>query len=183
MTQIVKFPDKPWAKLATIAERRGITIAELLVETAEAAITGKPPAPAPVVVQPAPPVPHAPKPKRQVSPVIDTDDPEIAGHIREMRAQNWSVLRIAREMGATRDAVRGAFTRLGLTAVRGGRPVTPIDLDRVAALHAQNRSDGEIAQELGVTYAVAYRARRTTLGLPSVGRSGRKTTTNQETTA
>ena len=178
MTQIVKFPDRVWAQLATIAERREITIAELLVETTQAILTGKTPTPAPT---------RTPSPRKHQMHKhahVDTDNVAVAARIREMVAAGEPNHVIAAEFDVGYDAVRSALKRLGLKAA-GSRPRVEVDLDRVAELHRLNRSDAEIAAEMGVAYAVVYRARRFQLHLPSVGTPGRKskTTTNQETAA
>lgn len=35
MTQVVRFPEKVWGQLATIADKRDVSIAELIVEAAQ----------------------------------------------------------------------------------------------------------------------------------------------------
>lgn len=118
MTQIVKFPDKPWAQLATIAERRGMTIAEVITEAAVAALSGRlvPQEPERVVLTPRPkPKPRTPKgnPYGRRG-AIDWRDPHTAALIREWHELHRTVVDIGYELDVSPDAVRTAFKHLGI---------------------------------------------------------------------
>lgn len=167
----VTFPDKVWARLATIAELREMSIADLLVETAQAAVAEKPPARAPKHDEP----PALPK--------FDPSDPVVVAKVRELYEANQSREEIAAAFRVAYEDVRTLCDRLGLAPRRYTQPKS-VDEGRFLELYALNLSDVAIASRMDVSSASVGRMRRS-LELPIIGRPGRprKTSTNQETAA
>lgn len=170
----VNFPDKVWARLATIAELREMSIADLLVETAKAALVAKQPAPAPTRVPPKP----------TARPGFDPNDPAVIAQVRELYDLKRSRYEIATEFGVSYQAIRTLCNHLGLTPRRHSHPRV-VDDDWFLELYALHWSDREIAARMGVSDVTIGRTRRR-LGLPSTGQPGRPsktTTTDQENAA
>lgn len=109
----VEFPEKVWGRLASIADNRDMSIAEVIVEAAQG-----------ILSQPRPEskcgLPHV-KPKRDVRgrpPVLDWQDEVVAARIRELHVLGRSMNETARELGVSWDAVRTAYTHLGLPTTK-----------------------------------------------------------------
>lgn len=110
----VNFPEKVWGRLASIADNRGVSIAEVIVEAAQDLL----------VVQSRAeqqcPLPHV-KPKRDVRgrpPGLDWQDDVVASRIRELHELGRSMNETAREFGVTWGAVRTVYVHLGLPTTK-----------------------------------------------------------------
>jgi len=113
MTQVVRFPEKVWGQLATIADNRSQSIADVIVDAAQG-LLGQP------RPEPKCDLPHV-KPKRDVRgrpPVLDWQDEVVASRIRELHGLGRSMKETARELGVSWDAVRTAYTHLGLPTTK-----------------------------------------------------------------
>jgi hypothetical protein len=93
----VDFPDAVWGRLASIADNRGVKIADLIVEAAENVLDAKPSSQ-----------------RMGPAPLVDRDDPQVVHLIRELHAMNRSVVEIAREFGVSSHAMRTALRHLNL---------------------------------------------------------------------
>lgn len=159
----VNFPDRVWARLATIAERREVSIADLLVEAAQGLLAVKQPT-------------VAPTPAPVVHPNFDPADPAVQATVREMYALHRSRQEIADHFGVPYQPVRTLCDHLGLKPRRHVRP-KQVDEDWFRELYDLHWSDVEIAARMGVADVTVGRVRRR-LGLPTVGQHGRQSTTN-----
>lgn len=100
MTWVVKFPDQVGARLATIAEKRGESIGDVLVEAAEYLLGVRRP------------VAHKP-----YVTILPAD-------VARLHADGLSDAAIAEALGASHGGVRCHRLKLGLTPnTRGGRPI------------------------------------------------------------
>jgi hypothetical protein len=109
----VEFPEKVWGRLATIADNRGVSIAEVIVEAAQGILSLPRP-------EASCQLEHV-KPKRDVlgrPPALDWQDEVVAARIREMHDLGRSMNETARELGVSWDAVRTAYTHLGLPTTK-----------------------------------------------------------------
>lgn len=154
MTQVVKFPDSVWGRLASIAERREVKIADLIVEAAHQ-VLGTTPAPVEQVVEQVR--------TRDVLAVLDK--------VQDLHELNRSQQEIADATGLTADGVRYILGRLHLRPVKQPKP-RALDLAAFQRLYDRGWSDREIAAELHVSGVTVGRERRA-LGLPVVGKPGR----------
>lgn len=109
MTQIVKFPDKTFGRLASIADNRGVSIADLIVEAAQGLLSM--PIREPVCeLEHVKPARHTPGPR----PLVDTTDEVVAARIRSLIEMDRSLPEVAREFGVSADAMRTAYRHLGI---------------------------------------------------------------------
>lgn len=109
---IVNFPDKIWGRLASIADNRDVSIAEVLVEAAQDILGAQ-------RAQQCT-LPHV-KPKRDAPgrpPALDWQDEVVAARVRELHDLGWSMNESARVLGVSWDAVRTAYTHLGLPTTK-----------------------------------------------------------------
>ena len=95
MTQIVKFPDEVFARLATIADKRNMRIADLIVEGVNTALS---PAPKPVV----------PQSHRRTHQALDWDE------VARLHGQGMNDRQIADAMGRNQKSVYTARTAMKL---------------------------------------------------------------------
>lgn len=97
MTQVVKFPDGAWAKLATVADKRGMSIAEVLVEAAQHVMAAKD--------QPKPVIPATPRRTHQA---LDWDE------VARLHAQGMNDRQISDVMGRPVRSIYTARTAMKL---------------------------------------------------------------------
>lgn len=171
---IVNFPDEVWGRLASIADNRGVKIADLLVEAVHTVTTGKPPT-TPVEV---------PEPVRGQAgrAQVNTNDPKTVAEIKQLHDLGWSMLETSRRFGVSYDAMRTAYSRLGMTPAKTYNGRIQVDEDELKKLHAEGYSDLDIAAALGVSHHKVRTVRRQ-LGLPTAGRPGRKPNTQNRSNA
>lgn len=110
MTQVVKFPDGAWAQLATLADRQGVRIADLIVLGAQTAM--QVPIEMPVCerehVTPR-------RDRRGRPPAVDWTNRVIADRIQDLHDRHRTVGDVAEAFGVTWDAMRLAYRHLGIT--------------------------------------------------------------------
>lgn len=104
MTQIVKFPDRQWAQLATLAEKRDATIADLLVEATVHLNDG-----------PRPAVPGAPLSARRRKQSLDWDE------VARLNREGLTDVAIAKAMNRNPKSVFNARSSMRLPANRAPR--------------------------------------------------------------
>jgi hypothetical protein len=118
MTQVVKFPDTAWAQLATLADKRQVRIADLLVDAARYLLHGALPEPVPCRLE------HV-RSKTNVKgrpPQLDWRDPAVAVRVRELHAMHRTVGDSAAEFDVSWAAMRTAYRHLGITPHSAPKP-------------------------------------------------------------
>lgn len=154
MTQVVRFPDAVFGRLATIAERREMKIADVIVEATNRVLGTSQ-----VVVERVPE-------KVKAKDVLD-----VLAQVQELHELNRSQEAIAAETGLSVSGTIAILERLRLRPSRQPKPHA-IDLVAFQRLYDRGWSDREIAAELHVSPPTVGRERRA-LGLPAVGKPGR----------
>lgn len=178
----VNFPDPVWARLASIAEKRGVKIVDLIVEATHLVLV-PPTATTQRAVGPAPaPEPAKPRPGQANRAVLDTNDLETVAIIHELYDLGWSMAETARHMAVSYDSVRSAYSRLGLAPTSKHGKRINVDEAQLVRLQAEGVSDRDIAAELGVSHK-KVRAVRREIGIPTAGRPGRKPNHPKESAA
>lgn len=102
MKIVLEVPDRVWGKLADLADKREVKVADLLVEAITGMLPGAP-TPKPWV----PRTPHKPLTAEQES------------DLRALHALNYSDGAIAKRIGVSKYRVRSAMVRFGLTKLYG----------------------------------------------------------------
>jgi DNA invertase Pin-like site-specific DNA recombinase len=149
MTQIVKFPDKPWAELASIADKRDMRIADVIAEAAHHLLGSKP------VGR-----------EHESEPVRARDVLDVLQQVQELYELHRSQKEIAAVTGLTPAGVAEILNRLHLLPEKKPKPHA-IDLDAFRRLYAEGFSDRQIATDLHVSSVTVGRERRA-LGLPVI---------------
>lgn len=111
MTQVVKFPDPVWAQLATLAEKRQVRIADLLVDATKYLLHGTLPQPQPCQLEHVKPRTHI----KGRPAAVAWRDPAVAARIAELHDAHRTVGDVAAEFGVTWDEMRTAYRHLGIT--------------------------------------------------------------------
>ncbi|GAB3616038.1 hypothetical protein GCM10027416_05950 [Okibacterium endophyticum] len=94
MKTTIEMPDRVWGRLATIAENRGLKVADVIAESITATVDHQ-----------------ATKIRRQYRPV----DEAVIDEIRELHALGHSSPEIGRRIGVNPNTVRYHMRRLGLS--------------------------------------------------------------------
>jgi hypothetical protein len=109
----VEFPEKVWGRLASIADNRGVSIAELIVDSASG-----------LLALPRPeqlcPLEHV-RPNSHVRgrrPSVDWADEQVADRIRELHRMHRSMAEVARTFGVSDASMRTAYRHLGIVPAR-----------------------------------------------------------------
>jgi hypothetical protein len=168
VTLVVKFPDAVWGRLASVAEAKKMKIADVIVEAAQALLEGRK---VEVPVQSGPKVAATPEPAPE--PMKPRDVLAVLDMVQQLHELNRSQAEIAKATGFNPDAVATILLRLGLVPVKQPKPHA-LDLVAFKRLYDLGWSDREISTELHVSGVTVGRERRA-LGLPAVGKPGRKT--------
>jgi hypothetical protein len=121
MTQIVKFPDDVWARLATLADKRQVRIADLLVDAAKYLLHGTLPQPQPCQLEHVKPRTHI----KGRPPSVAWRDPAVAARIVELHETHRTVGDVAAEFGVAWDAMRVAYRHLGITPHNSSSKTNP----------------------------------------------------------
>jgi hypothetical protein len=110
---IVNFPDKVWGRLASIADNRGVSIAEVLVEAAQG-ILGQPRPEPKCDLEHVRPNSHV----RGRRPVVDWRDEVVADRIRGLHELNRSMAEVSSVFHVSEESMRTAYRHLGIVPVR-----------------------------------------------------------------
>ncbi|MDN4616434.1 hypothetical protein P5G50_18455 [Leifsonia sp. F6_8S_P_1B] len=103
----VEFPDAVWGRLASIADKREMRIADLIVETAHHLLGTTPPHPTQ-----RPPAPNGGN--HGARPALNWHDPAVEAEIRELITLHRSGPQIAAHFGVSYDSVRTALKGLNI---------------------------------------------------------------------
>lgn len=109
----VHFPEKVWGRLASIADNRGVSIAEVIVEAAQG-ILGKPRMESACELEHVKPNSHVPGRR----PSVDWRDELVAERVRGLHDMHRSMAEVSRIFNVSETSMRTAYRHLGIVPVR-----------------------------------------------------------------
>ncbi|WP_434315860.1 hypothetical protein [Leifsonia sp. P73] len=173
MTQVVKFPDAVWGRLASIAEAKKAKIADVIVEAAQALLEQRPvevpAAPGPKGARPA----AAPAPEPVVLPKkrssVDLTDPALIAKVTEMHEMRKHRRLIEIECGLTEEQLRRLLRDNGMVPETHHRRVA-VDEDKLRELFGQGLTDKAIAEAMFVSASTIGRVRWAVIQKPANSR-------------